>query len=265
MSILNDVKTKALITFEHLRLYNVVAGLILGVEAFLVLVLYGDYFLPVFTSFGIPEQGEASMLAITPHKVATINVTAAAALYLTLTSVIHLYIATNGFERYRNYITQQVNYYRWVALTVSSSIIIVLVAMVTGINHAETLLAIAGLDIAMIMFGLLMETNNRFSEQEQTDWLPMLAGLLVGIIPWLIIGERIATSYFVGEPLPFGVLLTYGVIFLLFLSFPINMYLHYRGNRSTWQRYRFTEAIYITLSLVTRSAHAWLLLLVVTS
>jgi Heliorhodopsin len=52
------------------------------------------------------------------------------------------------------------NRFRWVEYSLSSTLMIVLIAGTVGITDAAALLAIAGLNASMIFFGWLMETTN---------------------------------------------------------------------------------------------------------
>ncbi len=61
---------------------------------------------------------------------------------------------------------------------------IVLIAMFVGIRDLAALLAIFAVNTAMILFGLLME---RQQKPGATDWSAFWFGSLVGAVPWIAI------------------------------------------------------------------------------
>jgi len=59
---------------------------------------------------------------------------------------------------------------RWAEYSISASLMIVLIAMLTGITSAYALIGIAGVNAAMILFGHLMERTN--PDRDRVDWMP---------------------------------------------------------------------------------------------
>jgi hypothetical protein len=130
---------------------------------------------------------------------------------------------------------------------------VVLIAMFTGIADLRALLAIAGVNAAMILFGLLMEHFN--PERERADWLPFWFGCVAGAVPWIAITISLVGSELEGDVPGF----VYGIfvsLFLLFNSFAVNMWLQYR-QIGPWRDYLFGEWAYLFLSLTAKSALAW--------
>ena len=141
--------------------------------------------------------------------------------------------------------------------SLSATLMIVLIALVTNITDAAALTAIAFANIAMILFGWIMEMVNDPGETRPW-WTPFWFGCIAGIGPWLAIGAALVGGLsFDGSEQPpgfvYGILVT---IFVLFNCFAINQWLQYRGV-GKWRDYVYGETIYIVLSFVAKSLLAW--------
>ena len=123
-------------------------------------------------------------------------------------------------------------------------------------RYKGALLAIAGANVAMILFGWLMETVNQ--PGRPVYWSPFWFGCIAGVGPWLAIIIAIGGGQSIdGAESPpsfvYGILVT---IFLLFNCFAIVQWLQYRGS-GRWADYVRGEVAYIVLSFVAKSALAW--------
>ena len=166
-----------------------------------------------------------------------------------LSAVAHLCVATLGFSFYASELRAGRNRIRWVEYAASSTLLIVLIASVVGIYDAGALLAIAA-NIAMILFGWLMETVNQSGRP--VYWSPFWFGCIAGIAPWKAVTASVWISVAVADDGPpgfvYGILVT---IFLAFNCFALNQWLQYRG--SSWADYAHGETAYIWLSLIAKS------------
>jgi hypothetical protein len=128
---------------------------------------------------------------------------------------------------------------------------VVLIAMLTGISDSAALLAIFGVNAAMILFGLVQEHY----EQTGGSMLPFWLGSLVGAVPWLAVGVYLWAPGSVAEP-PGFVYAIFFSLFVFFNCFALNMWLQYR-QIGRWRSYLYGESVYILLSLTAKSALAW--------
>ncbi len=178
------------------------------------------------------------------------------AMFLFLSAAAHLTMATFGFSFYRSELIAGRNRLRWFEYSLSATLMIVLIGAVSGVTDAAALIAIAGANVSMILFGWLMEMANR--PGQPVWWTPFWFGCVAGIVPWLAIGTSVALSVSEaddgGPPgFVYGILVT---IFVMFNCFAINQWLQYRG-RGRWAEYAFGERVYIWLSLIAKSLLAW--------
>ena len=103
----------------------------------------------------------------------------------------------------------------------------------------------------MILFGWLMETTN--APDRPVTWTPYVFGCVAGIAPWLAITVYLAKANGDVPTFVYGIFVS---LFVLFNCFAINQLLQYRRN-GRWQDYLHGERVYMTLSLVAKSALAW--------
>lgn len=233
-----------------LRRYNIVVGLILVAQAVAVVALANDFTLPVTAAYVEGPPGTAPSEAVT---LLNTPIGLAVAGFLGLSGLALLIVATVWSRGYAADLARQRNRARWVEYALTSSMMIVLIAQVTGITDVGALVAIFAVNAAMILFGWLQEVY----EHPGGGFLPFIFGSMTGIVPWLIIAFFVVSpgSTSGAEPPAF----VYGIIvslFLFFNVFALNQYLQYK-QVGRWADYLVGERAYITLSLVAKSLLAW--------
>jgi Heliorhodopsin len=238
--------------YRRLRIANVVVGLVMAAQALAVVVLGNSLSLPVFASYLRTDPVEAQRAA-PATELFSVGIAAAVAVFLALAALDHFVVAAPRVHRwYERNLGRHVNYARWIEYSLSASIMIVLVAMFTGIRDIAALIAIFGVNTAMILFGLLME---RQQEPGSADWSAFWFGSFAGVVPWI----AVAIYLFGGPNRPPGFVYAITVVELvLFFSFAVNMVLQYlRIGR--WRDYLVGERSYLLLSLTAKSLLAWLI------
>ncbi|MFX1537555.1 MAG: heliorhodopsin HeR, partial [Promethearchaeota archaeon] len=167
----------------------------------------------------------------------------------------HFMISTpKVYEWYINNLKKGINYARWYEYSLSSSVMIVIIAMLTGVYDLSALLLMFSLNAMMILCGLLMERYNQ--NREKVDWVPFLFGCFAGAIPWVVIALNLFGAGEGENKAPDFVYWIFFSIFLFFNVFAINMVLQYK-KVGKWRDYLFGEKVYILLSLLAKSALAW--------
>ena len=151
-----------------------------------------------------------------------------------------------------------INKFRWFEYALSSSIMIVLIATLFGIYDIASLTLIFFVNATMNLFGLVMEQLNSQRKKEDVNWGPFIWGSIAGIAPWIAIAMYMFATGNFGE-VPWFVWAIVVVYFIAFNTFPINMILQYK-EVGKWKDYLYGERVYIILSLVAKSALAWLVL-----
>ena len=234
---------------QRLRPYNAVAGFLHLAQAIIIVVLATSFSLPVVASYMTAQPGSSA-----PRQVVTlfhVSFAAGVALFFLCSALAHFYACGPGWKGYTRQLSLERNPYRWLEYSVSSSIMIILIAMLTGIDDVAALIALFGVNASMIGFGWLQE---RYESPGQ-GWWPFVLGCVAGVFPWIAIG-----IYLIGpgahNHAPGFV---YGIFFSLFVFFNIfalNQWLQYK-KVGRWSDYLVGERAYITLSLVAKSLLAW--------
>jgi heliorhodopsin len=234
---------------SSLRRWNIGMGFLHAVQGVAVLALATAFALPVTATFMAGPPGTPVGL---PTTLFDVSVAWGVALFLFLSAGFHWLVAAPGvFGRYIVGLEANRNMFRWAEYSLSSSVMIVLIAMLTGISDIAALIGIFAANAAMIFFGAVQE---RYERPGGSLW-PFWLGCVVGIAPWLAVGVYLWSPGSAAEPPAF----VYGIfasLFVFFNIFAINMWLQYR-RIGRWRTYAFGETVYITLSLVAKSALAW--------
>jgi hypothetical protein len=232
-----------------LRRWNTGLGIVHAVQAVAVLALATAFALPVTATFMEGPPGSAVGAPITLFEV---PVAWGVALFLLLSAVFHLLVVLPGvFGRYISGLVAEHNFYRWAEYSLSSSVMIVLIAMLTGISDVAALIGIFAANAAMIFFGAVQE---RYERPGGSLW-PFWLGCVVGIAPWLAVGIYLWSPGATAEP-PTFVYAIFVSLFAFFNIFALNMWLQYQ-QVGRWKSYVFGERAYFVLSLVAKSALAW--------
>lgn len=223
-------------------------------QAAAVLLLSTDFSLPVTAAFLEFDPAERALNPVL-RELFELPIGPAVAVFFLLSAAAHAVVAAPRVrEWYERNIASGVNPARWVEYALSASVMIVVIAMLVGIYDVGTLVALFGVNAAMILFGWMMELHNRSTRR--VDWTAFWFGAIAGAVPWVVIGVYLAGASG-GEGGPPGfVYAIYASIFVAFNAFPVNMALQYRG-RGRWAEYAFGERVYMILSLAAKSALGW--------
>lgn len=236
---------------KRLRIYNLIMGSLHAVQAFVVLGLSNGFTLPVIATYMTGPPGAGSPEA---QPLFDVSVAWGVAVFLFMSAAAHFLIAAPGlFPRYLKGLEQKRNYARWVEYSFSSSVMVVLIAMLVGIADIAALLAIAGANASMILFGLLQEKYE--DPGGPVNWISYWFGVLAGVVPWIAIGWYLFSPGYAASP-PGFVYAIFFSLFAFFNVFAIVMVLQYK-KVGRWADYSFGESTYALLSLVAKSALAW--------
>ena len=177
--------------------------------------------------------------------------------FLLISALAHgiVYVMSN---KYFADLKNGINQFRWFEYAISSSIMIVLIATLFGIHDIASLILIFIVNASMNLFGLVMEQLNSKRKKADVNWGPFIWGTIAGIAPWIAIALYMFGTGNFGS-VPWFVWAIVGVYFIAFNTFPINMILQYK-ELGKWKDYLYGERVYIILSLVAKSALAWLVL-----
>lgn len=248
------------ITFPYLRRFNGTMAALHFVQAMFMLVMglslekVRDFKLPFTVSF-LTYDVKLQSLVTEVRNIGNLPIGVLVASFLFVSALAHFLTVLPRVNKYYNdSLSRGINYFRWYEYAISSSVMIVIIAMLFGVYDLGSLILIAGANATMNLLGLMMEIHNQTTKK--VNWTAFTIGAFVGVFSWVII-----LMYFLGGgnygQIPWFVYAIVGSYFVLFNLFPVNMVLQYR-KVGKWKDYLYGERVYIVLSLVAKSLLAWL-------
>jgi hypothetical protein len=180
----------------------------------------------------------------------------AVALFFLVSAIAHASLAWPARRWYEARLARGQNPARWIEYAISSSVMVVVIATLAGVQEGGTLIAVAGASAAMNLFGWSMEAANEGRDRPQ--WLHYVFGCIAGAVPWIVIALALWTAATEpgATPIPGFVIAIFVSLFAFFNVFAITMVLQYR-RIGRWRDYLVGERTYMLLSLLAKSALAW--------
>ena len=242
--------------FTGLRRFNLVMGFLHLIQGVFMIVVSNDTTYPIFTNF-LSFNTETFSLSPEPKLIYDLRFGPAVAAFLLISAVAHFYLATIGYGRYVKNLQRGMNPTRFYEYALSSSLMIVLIGMLSGIWDLGAIILIFFLNATMNLFGIMMELHNQTTKR--TDWTAFIYGTVAGIVPWVVIVLFFLGSVSSGDAKPPAFVYAINpILFVFFNIFAINMVLQYR-KVGRWADYLYGERAYIILSLTSKSVLAWLI------
>jgi len=233
-----------------LRRWNGAMGALHVAQGLAMLALASAFSLPVTSSF-LRMSPVTDKLVAVPDELVRLRIGPLVAAFLFVSAVAHFALASPWLHRwYERNVSRGINPARWTEYALSSSLMIVVIAMLVGIYDIASLILIFALNTTMILFGWLMELHNQTTRR--TNWTAYWFGCFAGAVPWVAVA-----IYLAGAQGPPG--FVYGIfasLFVFFNVFAVNMLLQYK-RVGRWRDYLYGERVYMLLSLTAKSALAW--------
>ena len=183
-----------------------------------------NFKLPITTQFlvwsgtpVVPRQNDV-VLGLLPFAAVT-------SAFAFLSAAAHLLVLL-CFKHYAADLARGRNRFRWWEYALSSSLMIVLIAMLFGVYDLFVLIGVGAINCAMCLFGDLHEVMNAGKKPTDVDWTAYIYGTMAGLVPWGIIIAYIAATPNLNL-VPKFVWAILVIYFLLFQTFPTVMYMQY--------------------------------------
>ena len=238
------------IKLSGLRRWNAGMGALHFAQGAAILALSSAFSLPVTSSF-LRMSPVTDKLVPVQEELVRLRIGPLVAAFLFLSAIAHFTLASPWLHRwYERSVSRGINPARWIEYSLSSSLMMVVIAMLVGIYDIASLILIFALNATMILFGWMMELHNQTTER--TNWTAYWFGCFAGAVPWIAVA-----IYLAGAADPPG--FVYGIfasLFVFFNVFAVNMLLQYR-RVGRWRDYLYGERVYMLLSLTAKSALAW--------
>ena len=183
-------------------------------------------------ALAVGEQGVANLIAS----------------FFAVTAGFHLLYALNPGDVYLKAVRNGNNYLRWLEYSISATIMIIIIALLSGVKDIKTFFVLTTSAIGMIATGQWFETS-----MGNARWIPIIVGfvLLAGIFATVFASfqNRLDDARRAGYDLPGWLWAIVVVLFIFYASFgfvPIAQ-MFFKGN------YRRYEYAYLTLSLLSKA------------
>lgn len=246
---------------KKIRTFNIVMGSIHLLQAVVMLFLaifvkqIADFKPGITTTYLAYEQA-INALVSTTKTLFDLPFGIFVSLFLFISAFFHFLVGVpkKVNDYYNRGLEKHINVFRWYEYALSSSIMMVLIAVLFGVYDIGTLILVFLLNASMNLFGLLMEKMNQ--GKEKINWLPFIFGCVSGIGGWIIVLISLLSCEDLSQ-IPWFVFVIAASYFVLFNLFPINMVLQYK-KIGKWKDYLYGERVYIILSLVAKTLLAWL-------
>ncbi len=242
---------------QRLRRFNAIMGLVHLVQGVFMILVSNDTTYPIFTNF-LSFDPETFSLSPDPQLLFELRFGPAVASFLLISAVAHGYLATIGFSRYARDLRRGMNPVRFYEYALSSSVMIVLIGLLTGVWDLGAVILIFTVNATMNLFGIMMEYHNHYTER--VDWSAFIYGSVAGIVPWIVIMISFAGAVSSGGEAgpPAFVYAIVPTLFVFFNIFAVNMVLQYK-KIGPWRDYVYGERAYIILSLAAKSVLCWII------
>lgn len=182
--------------------------------------------------------------------------------YILLASAVSYMInSTSGMGWYIKSIKHRMNYMRWLQFSVSGSLLIALVALLSGLNGILTLVVVGAAMISVSVYGVIMERANQ-RKRTRIDWRPYRLSLItsIGLIFTLMITSSSADSFASRD----ASIWMYLVLLFAHISYAATMYTHYKKIGS-FKNYVNAEEGFMLIDLLSKSVITWLIYFAVSS
>lgn len=239
---------------KNLKIYNTVVGLLLLAQGIIMWAISSEAVVQITTSYMKWNEFTKFPQSAVEH-FADWQVGPIVATFLILSGLFLLGSAFLWREKYEAQMKKGLNTARWIEYSITSSMMIVVIALLCGVYDLSTLILLFAINTCMILFGWIMEVHNQTTDK--VNWLSFIFGCFAGAVPWVILAMYFFNA--IGsnaEAVPGFVYAIFWSLLIFFNIFAVNMVLQYK-KIGKWKSYVYGEFAYVTLSLVAKALLAW--------
>jgi preprotein translocase subunit SecG len=231
-------------------------GLIFFVEGLAVVVLNKAVTAPVALQYPAvdalaSESNGHQIIGLASRHIADVHLGWVVALFLIVFAAISLALAS----AYRAYIDvsvkRGVNAFRWLALGVGGGLMVVAIALVSGVSSIALLLALFGATLIGSLLALAAETVVASNDGVKTRFAHVLCGLAVvsSLFPWVLFALGVVGAAMWGGHIPGYLYSIYACQFVLFIAMLLAT--HFRLKRQgRWADAAYTDRGFLLLTFV---------------
>ncbi len=166
----------------------------------------------------------------------------------------HLACCTFAHVKYTKLVDQRNNYFRWIEYSVSSSLMILVIATLSGVLDFSTLVALFALMTTTIIFGYIIDQN-------ANDPQLVKSLFALSMVPYLVVWAIIYTHFGVNMTNGSGPWFVWLIEIGLFVLFALFAYIHHKQvtRQGKWASYAYSETMFNIASLLAKTTLNWVL------
>lgn len=247
-------------SFEGLRRANRLLALVYLLQGVAILVLSKRAEVAITASYLTPDSVQSTLaghavLAPATHRLLAVNVGYVVAWVFVVAAAAYASMGTWWSSRYEADLKQGTNRARWVALGASFGLMIVAVAMLSGVYDAATLGVLFAATLAANVLGLVVERMGLRAKQ-RPGRLPFGLAVALGLVPLLFVGAYMWGAHLWAGRVPAYVVGAYATLFAGAVLTGATLFLQQRG-KGKWANYAYAERMYMLVGLVVKTALVW--------
>jgi hypothetical protein len=132
---------------------------------------------------GVRTQGQVSLNAIVSMLIA----------FSFITGLVHIFAYARAGPSYQNDVEKGNNWKRWVEYAITATIMIIVIALVSGTGSIDTLILLATSSICCMLCGLMSEATAR--SNKQVSMLSTVVGWILMVAAFSVILRRFSSIY----------------------------------------------------------------------
>lgn len=246
---------------ESLRKWNLWAAGLYAAQAIVLALLGARHVVAVNAGYVTKDSLQSqvtghTVLAPASHQLFEANVVWLVVAALLVGALMRAVMALGYRQRYEAELRNGQSRLRWIEFAISSSILLVIIGLLVGMQDLGSLILLVGLLVASNLCGLAMEVYNPWRRTMQVKWLGYVIGAGAALLAWLILGGYVVAAGIYGNGLPGYLYVLAPTAFLAYAALSANTLLQYK-RRGRWADYYFSERVYLVLAVITSALVAW--------
>jgi heliorhodopsin len=248
-----------------LNKWNVILVALYAIEGGAILLLSSAHFVALNSLFATNDSLQTKLTGETVtapaiHQLFTINLVGPVAAFIFISAITYLLSATIYRQKYDAWLKRGINPFRWIQYGLSGGIMLCVIGILSGVYDIASLLMIFVMTIIVAIFGYMLEARSQ-TRKQKTPILSRLESsilVLVGIMPWVVIGFYIVAANIFGSGVAGYVYLIYLSTLVLFAAIAYNTCLTLI-KKNNWSNYLYGERLHMMVSFVVQSLLALLI------
>jgi len=245
---------------------NKVSSVFLALQGLAILFLSSPAYRPLYASFLTADTLQTQLThhavtALAVHQLAVVRIAYLAAAWLLAGAIIHMLSGTVWRKQYEAGLKKRAGWFHWVTSGIGAALIIATVGLLAGVYDGAALLTLILLTVAAALAGFGYEYAGTMGKRARTaqclsGWLAVIFGLM----PWVVVALYMLNAEIFGNGpvLPAYWFWLCGVALAGMVLWAGNIYMG-QVRRGRWASYLYAERVGMGISVIVKTAAAWLL------